>query len=264
MVERDVKFTWVALSSKHLQGHHPGDLPWKSQRQEENHHRAMRRELAKVDVMVDAIFERLKAGRDFAWEWPADVTIGWCSKSMQRLQEFAKKLGIKRHDFRVEGCGFDLKVLGVPLRRTWRILTSSEQVYHQVQRGCPGHREHVDDGDVPEAGETRYPEAMRKKIVSSVVWTLRERHGVRSLAEDVEANVTEQQWFERKEQSAMALTRLPFPTEPPTGKKLEKIKQALMRIHRSSGHSSFHNVAKLLERRGAPSWAVGHDMSRVP
>ena len=30
----------------------------------------------------------------------------------------------------------------------------------------------------------------------------------------------------------------------------------VLRLHRSSGHSSFVRIAKLLERRGAPSWAV--------
>ena len=30
----------------------------------------------------------------------------------------------------------------------------------------------------------------------------------------------------------------------------------MMRLHRALGHTSFTNLAKLLQRRGAPAWAV--------
>eukprot|EP00435_Cladocopium_sp_Y103_P048990 s1130_g14.t1 len=44
----------------------------------------------------------------------------------------------------------------------------------------------------------------------------------------------------------LALTRNTFPAEPPTGRKLELIKQQMMRIHRASGHASFQNLQRLL------------------
>ena len=39
-----------------------------------------------------------------------------------------------------------------------------------------------------------------------------------------------------------ALTRNSFPSEPPTGRKLELVRQQMMRIHRSSGHASCQNL----------------------
>ena len=51
----------------------------------------------------------------------------------------------------------------------------------------------------------------------------------------------------------MALSRDRYPTEPPKGKKLEQIKQQMMRIHRASGHAPF---SRLLRMRKSPPWAV--------
>ena len=54
----------------------------------------------------------------------------------------------------------------------------------------------------------------------------------------------------------LALSRQRFPKEPPTGKRLEQIKQQMLRVHRASGHTSFQNLQRFLRPRGAPDWAV--------
>ena len=53
-----------------------------------------------------------------------------------------------------------------------------------------------------------------------------------------------------------ALTRNRFPAEPPTGKKLEAIRQQMLRIHRASGHAPFSRLQKLLAVHKAPKWAI--------
>ena len=53
-----------------------------------------------------------------------------------------------------------------------------------------------------------------------------------------------------------ALSRTNYPKEKPIGKKLDAIKQQMMRIHRAAGHPSFGNLARLLRARQAPDWAI--------
>ena len=54
-----------------------------------------------------------------------------------------------------------------------------------------------------------------------------------------------------------ALTRTKLNLEEaPTGKKLEAVKQMMLRVHRASGHSGFSNLQRLLEARGSPRWAI--------
>ena len=60
---------------------------------------------------------------------------------------------------------------------------------------------------------------------------------------------------ETAEEHVFASSRQTFPEQAPTGRKLESIKQAMMRVHRASGHASMSSLARLLAQRGAPSWA---------
>ena len=59
------------------------------------------------------------------------------------------------------------------------------------------------------------------------------------------------------EQHVLALSRTRIHgAEAPTGRRLEAVKQMMMRVHRSSGHSGFSNLQRLLEARGSPKWAI--------
>ena len=60
----------------------------------------------------------------------------------------------------------------------------------------------------------------------------------------------------REEQpTILALSRSRFPAEPPTGAKLKNIRQMMLRIHKASGHASMSSLRKMLQMRGAPTWA---------
>ena len=47
----------------------------------------------------------------------------------------------------------------------------------------------------------------------------------------------------QEDPQVLALTRNRFPAEPPVGRKLELIRQQMLRVHRASGHSSFQNLS---------------------
>lgn len=58
-------------------------------------------------------------------------------------------------------------------------------------------------------------------------------------------------------QPVFALTRRRLDLETaPTGKKLEAVKQMMLRVHRASGHASMGNLVQLLRAKGAPGWAL--------
>ena len=59
-----------------------------------------------------------------------------------------------------------------------------------------------------------------------------------------------------EEPEVLALSRTNYPAEKPSGKKLELIRQQMMRVHRAAGHPSFQNLVKLLKARKAPEWAI--------
>lgn len=55
----------------------------------------------------------------------------------------------------------------------------------------------------------------------------------------------------------LALSRKKMDLETaPTGRKLEQVKQLMLRCHRASGHAGMSNLVQLLQARGAPGWAL--------
>ena len=111
----------------------------------------------------------------------------------------------------------------------------------------------------------RFPRSMVNRVAQCITATLRERHAAHPIGEDIEDLLVEQDWFHRKPaepenehqpgEAALALSRQKLPEQPPTGEQLELVRQMMMRVHRASGHASMASLAKLLARRGAPTWA---------
>ena len=256
----DAKVIWASPPMRaHMQRTFTREMA--SPSQVRNHERALRRERSGLLKLCGCLARGLQRGRDFVVEMPAKLRDCW--QEVSYLKDAASEHGMTVYDFKVHGCAFGMKCNGVPVLKEWRIMTTSEAVKIGMERRCPGHQEHVDDhGGCFRCSDPRwFPKALEKRVVASSSWTLQSRHRIRTLAADVETELLPQLWFDRKYEAEMpegayALTRQKIPTGPPTGKKLEEIKQMVLRLHRSSGHSSFVRIAKLLERCGAPSWAV--------
>ena len=61
----------------------------------------------------------------------------------------------------------------------------------------------------------------------------------------------------RAEGEILALSRKRLDMETaPTGKRLEAVKQLMLRAHRASGHAGMSNLVQLLRARGSPGWAL--------
>ena len=218
----------------------------------------------------DSIEKRIES--DFAWEWPTGASKGWKSKAIRRLVYRMHQLGKKVYWCRFHGCAYGLEYRGLPVQKSWTVLTTNRHIWLALQKKCPGHPEHVHCRGEAAKASSYYPQKMVKAITRGLVdtWTSHEKCCGVSLAEDVERYLLEvpQEEEEGKETEecckkareedpqVLALTKDRFTSEPPKGKKLEQVKQQMMRIHRASGHSSFSNLQRLLRMRKAPEWAI--------
>ena len=130
-----------------------------------------------------------------------------------------------------------------------------------MARRCPGDHEHAECRGMAAQASSYYPPLMCKEVVKAMtkqwssedVWMASQVEDY-LIEADPEMKSTE---CDLQENQIYALSRTKMNLEEaPTGKRLEAIKQMMMRVHRASGHASFHNLVKLLQARGSPAWAI--------
>ena len=231
------------------------------------------RDLKRADEVAEAVGNSLVArpDSDIAWEWPTSAHKGWKSRAIRTLLRKIKEAGRTPYWCHFHGCAYGLTFGDMPVQKSWTVLTTNRQLWLSLQRKCPGHVEHVHcRGEVAKAS-SYYPLAMVKAVAKalSTSWSKAEDDQQLSLAADVEAflldipgrkeeALVDQELVDVREESPeiFALTRTRYPKEAPTGRRLEQIKQSMMRVHRSAGHPSFANLQRLLRVRKAPQWAI--------
>ena len=226
------------------------------------------RDLKRAEDVSEAVCISLDAGNDFAWEWPTGAAKGWNGKAIQKLIRKMRQLGRPVFWCRFHGCAYGLAFQGEPILKSWTVLTSNRQIWLSLQRKCPGHQHHIECRGPAAQASAYYPEAMVKAICQAVIssWTSTEDQHNMSLANDVQMHLLEvdeghiadtcPHQLREEDPSLFALQRQRYAQERPTGKKLETVKQTMLRIHRASGHSSMVNLQKLLRMRQAPQWAI--------
>ena len=118
-----------------------------------------------------------------------------------------------------------------------------------MRKSCPGHQVHEEAECSSASRRVPYPAKMSEEIAGAVSWQLRGETGL--LKDDLEHYLSEEV------PAVFAVQRSgKFPMERPTGRKLDEFKSQLLKLHKASGHSSLDSLSRLLERRGAPAWAV--------
>ena len=230
-------------------------------------------DLRRADEVSDGICEGITNGMEFAWEWPTNAVKGWRSRAIRKLILRCKELGITLYWARCHGCAYGLKFNGLPVLKGWTILTTNRKIWLGLQRRCPGHTDHVECRGQVATASAYYPIQMVKAVTKAVAssWSDMDERARGSLGRDVEVCLCESSYIDQEERmnwhvrseepGILALSRTKFPEEPPQGKKLEGIRQTMLRIHRASGHTSMSNLEKLLKARGAPKWAT--EMARL-
>ena len=146
-------------------------------------------------------------------------------------------------------------------------MTTNRSLWLSLQKRCPGNHEHCEcRGKVAQAS-AYYPKMMVTAVVKAIKghWEqIEETQGIGLVADaenyllnieqatEDENGGTVNRALREENPGLFALTRNRFPAEPPTGKKLEAIRQQMLRIHRASGHAPFSRLQKLLAVRKAP------------
>lgn len=191
------------------------------------------------------------------------------ARAIKKILRTIKKTNRVAYWCRFHGCAYGLQYNNLPVQKSWTVLTTNREIWLSLQRKCPGHADHVHcRGEVAKAS-SYYPPKMVTAITKSLVasWTKVEKDMDWTLVEDVENYLLEipkekdheEQVFQKardEEPGILALTRTRYPKEAPTGRRLEVIRQQMLRIHRAAGHPSFGNLQRLLRARGAPQWAI--------
>ena len=281
MRERKPRMTWISMPCTRLSSLQ--NLTERTQAQWEEFQRRQQADLRRSDEIADGVVESVEDDRDFAWEWPTTATPGWKSRGIQRILKAMHKKGRKVYWVRTDGCAFGMKYEDVAVMKRWTILTSSRQLYLYLSRRCSGDHEHRECRGPVAQFSSYYPLEMVKAVRKAMTcqWKLG-RPGENSLDQDVDRHLLGV-WTMNEEDpitvedsgdgrmvegpvavedsstgghQVMALKRQRFPQEMPSGKKLESIKQQMLRVHRASGHSSFGNLQRLLRARKAPDWAI--------
>ena len=205
--------------------------------------KTQRRYLELARVLSQGACEQITSGREVAWEVPYDLRYWRQCEAEQNIMHAASSCGRKLCDIIVEGCFYkSSEARG----KKWRIIATSPQLAAALRRcRCPGHKDH----DVP-LGPVKFPQQLAEDILDSVRWEFK-RQGT-----DVGEQVMDYVMESPHDQAIYVAAATSLPPTAPTGARLRQVKDNTMRLRRAAGHTSFENLAQLLQRRGSPDWAV--------
>ena len=233
------------------------------------------RDLSRCDEIARGLEPVISSGNDIAWEWPTSATPGWESRAIKRLVFSIRRHGRSVYWIRVDGCAYGLEWKGTPLRKAWTILTTSRDLWLTLNKRCDRSHEHAECRGQAAEASSYYPKALCRDVVKGMIYQWQqEKNG---LEQSVEAYLLEvplgtseettpallpgkeldEPLGRFQEPQVLALTRKKLDLETaPTGKRLEAIKQMMLRVHRASGHPGMSNLVQLLKARGSPGWAL--------
>ena len=245
------KLAWVSLPCTRLSA-----LQLLTPRDEEAWSRFEKKrgqDLRRASEVADAL-EPVIAETDFAWEWPITAVAGWRSRAIEKLEKLAKKHNRTIYRIRIHGCAYGLQWRGVPLRKGWQILTTSKEMWLMVNKRCSKDHDHAECRGEAAKASSYYPDKLCAEVVKAMKHQWLNEN--KSLIHFVERDLLEVEEPQEPE-LVFALSRSNLNLqEAPTGRKLEAIKQLMLRVHRAAGHPGFSNLQRMLEARGSPRWAV--------
>ena len=220
-------------------------------------------DLRRAFEVAESLEEVLAAGGDIAWEWPTSAAAGWRSKAIDKVQQLIKRYGKSLFYCRLDGCQYGLQWNGTAVRKRWTVLTTSRDLWLTLNKRCSEDHEHVECRGAAAQASAYYPAAMCREVLKAFhyAWTTSDLGMVRDaevhlLHVPEEAQIEVADNVQPRGEQVFVLSRRKILEAAPTGRRLEQVKQQMMRVHRASGHSGFSNLQRLLEARGSPQWAI--------
>ena len=274
MLKQDIalhppRFSWISMPCTRLTA--LVNLTQRSDEEWASFQKRQRQDIKRASEVADAHEPVLRDGGDIAWEWPTTASTGWKSHAIRKMLYLIRKHNRPTYWCRLDGCAYGLTYKEMPVKKSWTILTTNRHLWLSLQKRCPGTHEHCECRGPTAQASAYYPKNMVQAVVKAIRsgWQEVESECQVNVARDVETYllnvehldgepevITHKDQLRQEDGHVMALTRNRFPPEPPSGKKLELIKQQMLRIHRASGHAPFSRLQKLLAVRKAPKWAI--------
>ena len=224
------------------------------------------------------------------FEWPRDAVDGWRIQEFQRFERWLHStFGIQLFRTHLHGCMFGVRApSGELLNKPWVILTTDEFFFKHATTKCDGSHEHRPGGMLGMGSKhvnatAFYPTSMARRIVQ--VWkkgkfqdndmfVLNQLHTAAHSYEDPVASnpftlqELQEDLPELDETAYAASKRKPRTQDPDDADpdqdqhefvddtQRERCRAMLHRLHRSAGHPSNRNLARLIRDRGLPRWMV--------
>ena len=217
-------------------------------------------------------------------------------RAIDRLTRMLRRHGRGPYWIRIDGCAYGLQWQGMPLRKAWTILTSSRELWLTLNKRCDRSHEHAECRGIAAQASSYYPQRMCKEILKGVRHAWQQQVSSlerdvekyifhvehdrdltsstalsRRLPEGQHPGSTMAALLDDAHQSELpglvddevqhhqilALSRKRIDAEEaPKGKRLEAVKQLMLRVHRASDHAGMSNLVQLLKARGSPGWAL--------
>eukprot|EP00434_Breviolum_minutum_P004560 symbB.v1.2.004023.t1/scaffold227.1/size261201/9 len=201
----------------------------------------------KVKFCVNQIHKQIKRGGDFVFEHPWGSRV-WKSKETDNLR---RKFGV----FRVDMCAYNLTCpdTKLPIQKATGLMASRKEVASHMLR-CPGCEKHrsvegkLKDGTSVSTFVAQYTPEFVKGVLDSFakagMRTEEEFQQVNLCELDVECLAADEHVVAAEESPEVA---------PPVN---EKIRSALVKLHKNLGHPSQADMLRVLKHSGASDEAI--------
>ena len=214
----------------------------------ENYNRLFRTPL-ETARLIHQIHKQIKRGGDFVFEHPWGSRV-WKSKETENLR---RKFGI----FRVDMCAYNLKCpdTQLPIQKATGLMTSRKEVslYMHKCKGCDKHRPvegKLKDGTSVSTFVAQYTPEFVRGVLDSF-----SKAGMRSDETFQQVDLCE------LEVECLAADEQPEPVEDSPEAEVaprvdDKIRSALMKLHKNLGHPSQSDMIRILKHSGASAEAI--------
>ena len=175
---------------------------------------------------LQVLREHLRMGGEIAWEWPR-YNKGW---TLPEVQQFWYELRLQDRSFEVlgDGCQLGLMATDGPVKKPWRFMSTHPEALQQLGKRCDGSHHHVPCLGTHAKRSAFYTPELCRLAVRGML------HSASFVGGTFEEMTPDKQILEN-------LTPL----------ELQKVTEAVQKLHRLCGHPNNRALVKLLKARGA-------------
>ena len=210
---------------------------------------------------------------ELCWEWPQRCR-GWKERVVLRFIEALRALNKDPWFCRVDGCRFGLRsALGNFIQKPWYILTTDTHFYREFRlRVCLKNHEHEWLHGVETTRSAYYPKALCVSIARNwqrqliperwltMLWTtpsttadpFKELYVNEENAEDYSPTTAPGE----EEEAPTEVYDLPQEQEEVSEQEKKLWEAKLAKLHKSAGHPTSRNMARMLADAQAPRWKI--------